>query len=162
MQLVRKSVPKAPHSAVDFTRRNGGKLVHNWPSNFWIEPDGTCVEVEFQSDKHDGHPWRQFVIQRKGPGPAKRLATTKWKLTPVELALWDERRVDVMFDRVLQKVLDWPAVGKLLERTGDKPLVEFNWWHDNFWGWCVCDDCRRELHQNWLGETWMKIRKDIA
>lgn len=139
--------------------------VHYWPSNFWIEPDGTCVEVEYQIEKHAGHPFRQRIIlqrfERTGrPADAKQLGR-RFKLTPEELDDWNARRVDVMLALVGKKAADWPmeVTGPLLA-TGSGRIVEDNWWHDNFWGNCFCGkpSCR-ESGQNWLGETWEEIRR---
>jgi len=36
--------------------------------------------------------------------------------------------------------------------------VEFNDWHDNFWGSCVCNRCTEEIHHNNLGQLLVIIR----
>lgn len=46
---------------------------------------------------------------------------------------------------------------KLLNTTGD--LVEYNMWHDNFWGVCQCGKCRGG--ENNLGKIIMEIRGEI-
>lgn len=46
---------------------------------------------------------------------------------------------------------------RLLETAPDS-LVEGNWWHDNYWGWCQCDKCKKEIHQNMLGELLQRKR----
>ena len=48
------TVERGLPSVVWFTHRmEDGTLVHNWPSNFYIEQDGTFVEAEFQAAKHE-------------------------------------------------------------------------------------------------------------
>jgi ribA/ribD-fused uncharacterized protein len=148
-------------SVVWFTHRgDDGTLVHNWPSNFYIEQDGTFVEAEFQAAKHEGHPWRQAIIlNAKTPYRAKQLGR-KWKLTEDELIAWNERRVDVMLELIQKKVDDWGYIRQQLYFTDGGQLVENNHWHDNFWGNCTCLKCFRN-GQNWLGETWMEVRRTI-
>lgn len=131
-------------------------------SNFWIEPDGSFVEREFQAAKYEGHPIRQAIIKRAAtPWKAKKLGR-KWPLTEDELAAWNERRVDVMIQLVTRKVVDWPEIEKHLLETGDQHIVEINHHHDQFWGDCICGRtmCLPD-GQNWLGETWMLIRRRL-
>lgn len=144
-----------------FTRKVRGQYVHTIYSNFFIEPDGTCVEVEFQAEKHAGHPWRQAIIRACGsPSKAKRLGR-KWRLTKAELEAWDLRKVEVMAGFLEQKFTDWPKLRSALVKTGDDLMVEGNDWHDVFWG--VCDGtCRKGPHKpdgmNCLGELLMDLR----
>jgi ribA/ribD-fused uncharacterized protein len=142
-----------------FTRRNGRRTEHNWPSNFFIEPDGSHVEAEYQAAKHAGHPWRQATILRCKPGKAKKLGR-RWKLSDYQLMEWNNRKITVMRDLLRQKIYDHPEVFVALCMTGDDELVERNWWHDNFWGDCTCLQCFR-IGDNWLGNLWMELRDEI-
>lgn len=146
-------------SCVWFTRRNGRWTEHNWPSNFFIEPDRSCVESEFQAEKHAGHPWRQKIILASSPGKAKQLGR-KWKLTDRELRRWDKRKLSVMKELIEQKVEDWPEIREALLETDDGIIVESNWWHDNYWGTCTCIRCFR-IGKNWLGRIWMEVREEL-
>jgi predicted NAD-dependent protein-ADP-ribosyltransferase YbiA (DUF1768 family) len=131
-------------------------------SNFHIEPDGSFVEREFQAAKYEGHPIRQAIVRRTAtPRKAKKLGRL-WRLTEDELVAWNERRVDIMVSLVDKKVEDWPYIEESLRRTDTVEIAEFNRHHDNFWGDCTCG--RRacaEPGQNWLGETWMLIRRRL-
>jgi len=152
-----------------FTRqRRGGKhrggsgdgLEHSWLSNFFVEPDGTCVEHEYQAAKHQGHPWRQVTIMRaKTPGKAKKLGR-RWKLNTYQLMEWDNRRIAVMRELIRQKIDDHPQIGYLLIATYGEDLIEKNWWHDNFWGDCSCLRCFR-IGENQLGKIWMALRDEL-
>lgn len=42
--------------------------------------------------------------------------------------------------------------------TFPSTLVEGNYWHDNYWGNCLCDRCGQIEGQNRLGEILMDIR----
>jgi ribA/ribD-fused uncharacterized protein len=138
----------------------GTKFWRHEFSNFYIEPDGSNVEREFQAAKHDGHPIRQAIIKRSSkPAKAKKLGRL-WLLTDDELVAWNERRVDVMLNLVDNKVDEWPEIAEMLLDTGDQWIVEINSHHDNFWGDCQCRKCTRP-GANWLGETWMLIRRRL-
>ena len=142
-----------------FTRRNGRKTEHNWPSNFWIEPDGTHVEAEYQAEKHRGHPWRQITILRCKPGKAKKLGR-RWPLSEYQLMEWNNRKIGVMRDLLRRKMYDHPEIFVALAMTDNEQLVELNWWHDNEWGDCTCLHCYR-VGQNLLGKLWMELRDEI-
>jgi ribA/ribD-fused uncharacterized protein len=64
---------------------------------------------------------------------------------------WDEIRLAVMEFLLLQKFAKDPLRSKLLA-TGDRELVEGNWWNDVFWGVC------RGVGENNLGKLLMKTR----
>ena len=130
-------------------------------SNFYVEPDGSHVEREFQAAKHEGHPIRQAIILRCAkPGKAKKLGR-KWRLTDDELVAWNNRRVDVMVNLIDKKFDDWPELAQILLNTGNDEIVEHNKHHDNFWGDCSCIECYR-IGQNWLGETIMLKRRQLG
>lgn len=143
-----------------FTKRQNGKTVHNWLSNFWIEPDGTNVEAEYQAEKHRVYPWRRATILRCKPGQAKKLGR-RWPLTNYELMEWNNRKIQVMYALVKNKVESHPAIAVALVSTADANLVEANWWHDNFWGDCTCLRCYH-VGENHLGKIWMQLRAEIA
>jgi hypothetical protein len=144
-----------------FTRREKGRTVHNWPSNFFEEPDGTTVEHEYQCDKHAGHVWRQITIMRaRTPGQAKKLGR-RWRLNRYQKMEWDHRRDQKMYELVRQKVMDHPEIAFALICTGDEVLVESNWWHDNYWGDCTCLQCFR-IGENRLGYILMAIRDELG
>lgn len=65
---------------------------------------------------------------------------------------WDEVRVDIMIELLLQKFRQTDLKARLLE-TGDKILVEGNDWQDTYWGIC------QNRGKNFLGRSLMKIRE---
>jgi len=144
-----------------FTKRSNGKLDHNWPSNFFVEPDGTTVEHEYQAEKHRGHPWRVVTIMRaRTPGQAKKLGR-RWKLNRYQLMEWDHRKNQKMYELVRRKTEDHPEIAFALVCTADEILVESNNWHDNYWGDCTCLRCFR-IGENHLGLIWMDIRDELS
>lgn len=139
---------------------NGFAGEYRWLSNFWIEPDGSSVESEFQAEKHHGHPWRMATILRSKPGRAKKLGR-RWKLNTYQQMEWDNRKLEVMHKLVQRKVRDHPSVGVALVATAGIDLVEKNNWHDNFWGDCTCLRCYR-VGENHLGQVWMDLRDEFT
>ena len=45
--------------------------------------------------------------------------------------------------------------------TAPAPLLEGNYWHDNYWGDCKCKTCEKTEGQNKLGRILMIVRKEI-
>jgi ribA/ribD-fused uncharacterized protein len=75
---------------------------------------------------------------------------------------WPEVKIPVMRDLLVQKFSDLELRTKLLA-SGDRELVEGNWWHDEFWGVCMgTDRCKYGPHwpggENHLGKLLMEIR----
>lgn len=71
---------------------------------------------------------------------------------------WDLEKDKIMFDILLKKFGNNNEMRDLLIQTGDQELVEGNYWHDNYWGNCVCQKCRHSRGKNKLGEHLMNIR----
>lgn len=118
-------------------------------SNFYIEPDGTHVEGEYQSAKC-ANPSDIRKFNGLSPARAKRLGRN------VQLRSdWDSIRVEVMERLVWQKFVDHPTLRKMLLDTEESPLVEVNYWDDTFWGVC------RGIGKNHLGKILMKVRKEL-
>ena len=67
---------------------------------------------------------------------------------------WEEVKVGVMLDLLRQKFAPGTALGQQLDATGDRELVEGNWWGDTFWGVC------RGVGQNQLGKLLMQVRAE--
>ena len=45
--------------------------------------------------------------------------------------------------------------------TGDELLVEGNYWHDNYFGFCYCEKCSQLPKHNQLGKILMRIREEL-
>lgn len=70
---------------------------------------------------------------------------------------WNKIRVSVMRDFVYQKFSKQlhPELVQLLLDTGDRELIEGNWWGDDFWG------VYTENGKNYLGKILMMRRKQL-
>jgi len=135
---------------------------YRWLSNFFEAPtsyDGTVyptTEHAYQASKTELPHQRKLILACNTPGQAKRsgrLVTTR--------SGWMKMRVDVMHEIVTDKFERNPELAVQLIRTGQRELVEYNRWHDNYWGHCTCNDCIEEMHFNHLGEVLMQVRGEL-
>ena len=67
---------------------------------------------------------------------------------------WEEVKVDVMHDLLIQKFAQQPFKSQLIA-TGEAYLEETNTWNDTFWG--VCEG----VGYNTLGHLLMQVRTDL-
>jgi ribA/ribD-fused uncharacterized protein len=66
---------------------------------------------------------------------------------------WEQVKEDIMYD-ILKLKFDIPELRRKLLATGDRKLVEGNYWGDCYWGVC------RGKGENRLGELLMKVRRE--
>lgn len=72
---------------------------------------------------------------------------------------WEAVKDKVMFIVVKLKFLQNDNLRRrLLKLTKRRPIAEYNYHHDNYWGDCRCPRCRTIPGQNQLGKTLMKVR----
>lgn len=124
-------------------------------SNFFIEPDGSCVEVEYQRAKCRA-PEEAALFDAKGlgPGQAKRLGrqVRMW-------ADWEVIKLSIMEKLVLAKFTDHSELAALLLQTRDIELIEGNTWGDRFWGMVNVNGVWEG--QNHLGKILMRVREQV-
>lgn len=96
----------------------------------------------------------QFV--NIGPAEAKKLGR-KVAMRPD----FDSIKYNVMRSLLDQKFADKNLSGLLLA-TAPESIVEGNYWHDNYWGTCLCIDCKNKIHHNHLGELLQRKRNLLA
>lgn len=118
-------------------------------SNFWIEPDGTHVEGEYQAAKCKFLVDRSLFIELS-PAKAKKLG----RRVPIRDD-WESVKLDIMYDLVSRKFKDHPDLAAKLLATGDQELVEGNNWRDTFWG------VYNGVGENHLGKILMRIRSEM-
>jgi len=130
-------------------------LSNSYPSYVWFEEyEYPTVEHAFQAAKTLDRVKRLEICRMYQPGLAKR-AGKKLELRPN----WESIKDDIMFYLLLQKFSKPYLKGKLL-RTGDEFLVEGNYWHDNYWGYCLCPKCDGlYIDTNHLGKLLIRIRR---
>lgn len=112
------------------------------------------AEHAFQASKAKYPHDMIWVAESDTPGIAKRRGR-KVELKPN----WDSDRIGEMLLIVTAKFNSAEDRMNQLLATGENKLVEGNWWHDNFWGNCLCHSCE-VAGQNYLGKILMYIRKN--
>ena len=127
-------------------------------SNFWVldEPviyEGLSyysTETAYQRAKTQDPDEAARFTCRMSPGSAKSLGR---KVSLRED--WDNVKVSIMQDLVLQKFVNNEDLGRALVATGERVLIEGNHWNDTFWGVC------RGKGQNRLGRILMAVREGL-
>lgn len=90
------------------------------------------------------------------PGKAKRMGQ--------EVRLredWEEIKEDAMYYGLFEKFKAHKHLRKALLDTGQDTLIEYNTWHDNEWGDCICPGCKDITGKNLLGKLLMELRQKI-
>jgi ribA/ribD-fused uncharacterized protein len=115
---------------------------------------GPTVEHVYQAAKCAEADHRTAVLAAPTPGAAKRLGRRS-----VQVPGWDQMRVDVM-RRCLHAKFSDPELADALAATAPMTLVEFNVWHDVFWGRCTggCHQPHPPTGENQLGRLLVALR----
>lgn len=96
----------------------------------------------------------EFACPNLEPGEAKKMGNDL-ELRPD----WEEVKLTVMEILVRQKFL-YPEYMELLLTTKSY-LEEGNYWHDQFWGNCMCKKHIETPGENHLGKILMQIRHEL-
>jgi len=137
---------------------------YDWLSNFY--PVVVYFEdINFPTVEHayvaakskDGmHKYRVSQVPANQAGKVKRMGR-KCRLRED----WEMVKISIMKRLLMQKFSYEDFRVKLL-KTGNKTLVEGNYWHDNYWGSCGCGKGPCGYHgKNMLGKLLMEIRDII-
>jgi len=132
-----------------------------WLSNFFTSPiiyEGKrykSVEHAYQASKMRDEEWKEKIRQVSYAGEAKRIG----RKGPMK-SDWGSLNISVMLELVRMK-FEIPELRQKLLETGKEPIEEGNFWHDNFWGNCLCKKCKEIKGRNFLGEILMDVRMDI-
>lgn len=111
------------------------------------------VEHFFHAMKNKDVFYRAVIACAETPGAAKGMGQ-RVRLRDD----WKDIREKVMLFALTHKFAEGTAWRKKLDNTEGYSIVEWNSWHDNIWGDCVCADCRKTEGQNILGKLLMRIR----
>ena len=108
------------------------------------------VEHAYQAAKTYSHSYRASIQTAQTAGEAKKRGreAPMWRD-------WPERKLRVMENLLWQKFLK-PDLMVMLKTTGDRELIEGNYWNDTYWGQCPVG-----IGDNHLGRLLMKIRKEL-
>lgn len=72
---------------------------------------------------------------------------------------WESKKLTIM-EEILEVKFNNDRMKFLLQCTNSCKIVEQNYWHDNYWGVCVCQK-HSSKGENHLGEIIMKIRSNL-
>lgn len=154
-----------------YNKRKGGQMIISFEgptaflSNFHPEPPipyldrvWSTSEHAYQADKSiDPADWDLIAACEK-PGEAKRKGRII-KMTDDWENVKNPRKLQSMLN-VLRIKFAIPKYEEKLLDTGVDILIEGNWWHDNYFGRCSCDECKKEEQFNWLGRLLMQVREE--
>lgn len=111
------------------------------------------AEAAYQAGKTADRDWRLKLAACASPGAAKKMG----KRVPLKPG-WDRA---AEMEKVLRvKFAPGTEWAEALVASGDEDLIEWNSWHDRYWGRCTCDRCGGE-GENQLGEMLMRLRKEL-
>ena len=115
------------------------------------------AEHFFQSFKTRDSALQKEIRLADFPGAARQLG----QKVPLRDD-WDRIKYLVMTFVIHKKFGDDLKLLKRLYATEERPLIEGNYWHDNYWGNCYCPRCRKIKGQNKLGKILMQTRVALA
>lgn len=118
------------------------------------------LEHAYQAMKTNDHSFWKLISNL--PADKAWLARRRGRVIKARPDWDDQVRLMVMEELLRKKFSQTKFKNKLLS-TGDEPLEEGNWWHDNFYGNCTCGK-RKECEpqgENHLGKMLMKIREEL-
>jgi len=135
-------------------------------SNFYIHTqihDGKEYDSNehwYQANKSSIEEEREAIRLARTPGIAKRMGSKKgykkFKITLRED--WENAKIDIMMEGLMNKFSN-PFLKKKLLNTYLLMLIEGNRWHDNYWGSCTCNKCKKKFKRNALGHLLMAVRE---
>jgi len=132
-----------------------------WLSNFYeceIEYEGKMyptVEHAYQASKSLHPETKEKIRLLKTPVEAKREGQK------IQLYYcWGRCRGNIMKTLLKLKFQRNSYLGNKLLKTEDAEIVEYNAWHDNYWGSCICNNCHTKTKFNRLGLLLMEIREE--
>lgn len=133
-------------------------------SNFFPSPvvfdrvEYPTVEHAYQAAKLPDEEYRKNIRNVERPGDAKRLGKGMEHIrAKLGLSSWESIREGIMRELINEKFDGNRDLSLRLLATGLTELVEWNTWHDCFWGRCICDDCGGQ-GENMLGRILMDMR----
>jgi ribA/ribD-fused uncharacterized protein len=110
--------------------------------------------IVYHSSEHAYQAYKTVDISKRlhiaslaTPGQAKRYWKNKFGEVRYD---WDDIKLKVMALVVLAKFRQNPELARMLLHTDNMALIEYNIFHDMFWGVCKCPKHRNQ-GQNMLG-----------
>lgn len=126
-------------------------LSNFYPAEFvWRGKLWPTSEHAYQASKSEDSNIQMQILNLPTPGATKRAGKT------IKLRSdWEEIKIDIMTEIVLEKFRQNPDLKARLLATGDAHLEEGNTWNDRFWGVCPPNSGKG---RNELGKILMLVR----
>lgn len=151
-------MPKAKISPLMF--RGKLKFLSNfWEDPFWmpeLEQIVATSEHAFNALKTVQPSMQAWVLSAEGAREAK----VRGRRVPLQTG-WDEGLRDEVMTKVLAQKFTLPHLKIKLIETRDLHLIETNFWHDQYWGDCLCSKHADVPGENMLGKMLMELRNSI-
>lgn len=128
-------------------------IIYPAVENFYVAMKVTDMQL-IDGKYYTANDFRELCAKIVDPADVKHLGQ-KVKLRKD----WDNKKLDFMKYGINEKFKD-EYLASLLLMTGDQELIEGNWWHDNYWGFCSCKKCDNKGENN-LGKILMEVRDKI-
>ena len=122
---------------------------HSFIDRYGIE--WKTSEHYYQASKTNDLKQKKLIMMCDTPGRAKSIGCNLKNN-------WNTIKMSVMYNALKMKFNQNLDIQKKLRSTFDYKLVEGNYWHDNYWGNCFCDKCKKITGKNYLGTLLMIIR----
>jgi len=125
-------------------------------SNFYysdVAMDGRVyptVEHAFQAAKTLVETERETIRNVETPKEAKRLGRKVLLRKD-----WEDVKIDIMKKLLIDKFSPGRELAEKLKNTGDRKLIEGNYWGNTFWGVCY------GVGSNHLGNLLMEVRSEL-
>ena len=133
------------------TNDPGGYMSNYWKARFFIYGRWwSTVEHAYQAAKFDKIEDKEYISKLRTPSEAK--AYGKGKAPKA----WRTVSLHIMLNLVRAKFQNHKELKEELISTGDRELIEGNWWNDTFWG-----ECPLGVGENHLGHILMEVRKEL-
>lgn len=112
------------------------------------------VEAAFQAQKNSSHMYKYGLTFMDGK-QAKREGR-KIQLRPD----WEEVKDFIMLNIVRAKFDQNKELRDKLLSIPKSELIEYNTWHDNYWGHCTCPRCKDKAKYNILGIILLEVKEE--
>lgn len=123
--------------------------------HYYVAMKTNAPIITHENKKYRLNDFRKMISELKYPGMVKKIG----KKIPIRED-WDTEKINIMKYGIREKFKDSNLKNKLIN-TKNEELVEGNWWHDNYFGNCFCDNCKNKKGKNKLGKLIMEIRDEI-
>lgn len=120
------------------------------------------TEHFYQAQKALSEEDAKSIRDCEKPGQAKRRARALMQAGfthPQDV--WDKKKDRIMRRAQDAKYFTHPLLARKLMDTGSEELIEYNWWHDNHFGHCLCPGCKHKEKKNVLGKQLMQVRLEL-